>query len=75
MTFGPSIATAAPQFAALSGHTGAEYKQQQNFRELLLNRNYVILISTKYVILSREFETCFPTSVRFLLNRRVTNPS
>jgi hypothetical protein len=54
MTFGPSIASAAPQFAALSGHTGAEYKQQQNFRDLLLNRNYVILISTKYVSCYQE---------------------
>jgi hypothetical protein len=49
MRFDASVASSAAVLAALSGQNRAEYKQQQNFRDLLLNRNYVILISTKYM--------------------------
>jgi hypothetical protein len=59
--------SAAPQFTALSGHTRAQYKQQQHFRVIFEQELRHPHIDKICVTLSRAFETCFPTSVSFYI--------
>ena len=74
MRIDASIASAALQFTAQSGHNRGDYKQQHNFRELVSNRNYVILISTNMCHVVTGLRNLF-SYLRLLPHRSVTNPS